>query len=722
MATVWKIGSRWSSYGAANASILSIFRRNKVVFVGLEDESWFLENVHRGDYFAIADGYQIVAIAKATSFPDYIGNLKDIIVKEQDNSVFNLEENKNWAVGVKVQIHDIRKEDWSRFYYMKRASICRVNYELSSSLVDYYENDALPFAISSRTCSLTDGGNPNYSALLNPHITYIVPVYQRPYEWSEDNIRPFVTDILNGYLGKERNAAHPEPLFIGTMQLAQPWHISKTEIQQDIIDGQQRITTLTIFLNELKRLHPEAKALAKLGFNWIETHVSKEQGYYLDSYLSGKPAEEQNQYYANARLISDIFLNEIGNLEKEINIERFCDYLLHSLYFVVIETTAGVSKTIQIFNTINNSGLDLNGSDLFKVRMYEYLTDCKGEDESAFEKIQAVYQLLDKKNRECGKNVTGFDGILDVYKNVLVTKFNLNSMFYAFGWDTFFERLFDTLLGIKTWDNFGPVLSNKEFEISLDEIAVVIETRFEFESYNYQSVETRFAVYQSTWWSRYSRSVWLIIYQFLYFYRKDENKYSSLETLLICLNKLFFIYSVTFYKQIYEINSFVSDLIKSIAKSNPEEIIKTVKDKIASYDRESLKETLGGYITNNDKRKRLVCSLSTYLEERYDNPDGVWENIFGTAFDIEHIHANADELVQIDETLQNSIGNLGQLEYDINRSIQAIPFSQKRLRYKDSKYLTFKHIAKNFEKWDQEEAENRRKNEVDRMLKYIYDE
>lgn len=207
-----------------------------------------------------------------------------------------------------------------------------------------------------------------------------------------------------------------------------------------------------------------------------------------------------------------------------------------------------------------------------------------------------------------------------------------------------------------------------------------------------------------------------------HFGRIDMRKVLSVETLLICLNKLFFIYSVTFYKQIYEINSFVSDLIKSIAKSNPEEIIKTVKDKIASYDRESLKETLGGYITNNDKRKRLVCSLSTYLEERYDNPDGVWENIFDTAFDIEHIHANADELVQIDETLQNSIGNLGQLEYDINRSIQAIPFSQKRLRYKDSKYLTFKHIAKNFEKWDQEEAENRRKNEVDRMLKYIYDE
>lgn len=59
------------------------------------------------------------------------------------------------------------------------------------------------------------------------------------------------------------------------------------------------------------------------------------------------------------------------------NIDSFVEYILNDILFVVIETVAGLSKTIQIFNTINTAGLDLNGDDLFKVRLYEYLHDIK---------------------------------------------------------------------------------------------------------------------------------------------------------------------------------------------------------------------------------------------------------------------------------------------------------------------------------------------------------
>ncbi len=728
MAKVWKIGSRWNEYGDAKASILSIFLRNNTVFVGLSNEGRFLHEVERGDYFAIADGYQIVAVAKAVSAPDYIGNLKEIIVTKRDNCVFNFKENKDWAVGVKVQIHEVKKEDWGKFYYMKRSSFCRVNDELSQKIIEYYEYSAPKFSIASYTSTLISGPQSQYSSLLDRHVTYIVPVYQRPYEWTELQINQFITDIVNSFLGKERNARNPEPMFIGTMQLSEKRDISKTEIQQNIIDGQQRITTLTIFLKELKKLYPQSAKLSSLRFDWLETHVNKEQSKYLESYLNDTEVNtELNVYSRNAKIITNCFLNECGNVEEgtfdfEKRIDLFCDYILHSLYFVVIETTAGLSKTIQIFNTINNTGLDLNGSDLFKVRMYEYLTDYLGEDESAFDKIQEVYQLLDSMNKKHGRWVTGFDGILDIYKNVLVTKYNLNSGFYSFGWDTFFERLFDTLLGVKSWDNFGPVLSNKDFFISLDEIKQVIELRFEYSDYKYVTLEAIFALNHSNWWSRYSRSLWLVIYQFLYFNRGHANRYVLLERLVISLDKLFFIYSVTYYKQIYDINNFVAELIKSMAHKSPEEIIGAVKNKYAAYDQKLLERTLGGYINDNEKRKRLVCSLSTFLEERYDNPEGVIKNIFETSFDIEHIHANADEEVEIDDTLQNSIGNLAQLEYDINRSIQADPFKLKRIRYKDSKYLTFQRIAAKYTKWDTEEAEHRRVQQVEKMLHYIYDE
>ena len=60
---VWKVGSRWSEFGARGTSIVDIFRRNNYVFVGSNGER-FRDSVERNDYLAIADGYTIVAVAK----------------------------------------------------------------------------------------------------------------------------------------------------------------------------------------------------------------------------------------------------------------------------------------------------------------------------------------------------------------------------------------------------------------------------------------------------------------------------------------------------------------------------------------------------------------------------------------------------------------------------------------------------------------------------------
>ncbi len=63
MAHVWKVGSRWSSNGAAGTSLINIFRRSNYVFVGSSGER-FYESVRKNDYLAIADGLTIVAVAK----------------------------------------------------------------------------------------------------------------------------------------------------------------------------------------------------------------------------------------------------------------------------------------------------------------------------------------------------------------------------------------------------------------------------------------------------------------------------------------------------------------------------------------------------------------------------------------------------------------------------------------------------------------------------------
>lgn len=74
-----------------------------------------------------------------------------------------------------------------------------------------------------------------------------IPKYQRSYTWDEEQVRDLVTDLLKAV---ELNTPH----YIGTIVVAK----DKTKKNTlNIVDGQQRTTTLTIFLNELIRRLPD---------------------------------------------------------------------------------------------------------------------------------------------------------------------------------------------------------------------------------------------------------------------------------------------------------------------------------------------------------------------------------------------------------------------------------------------------------------------------------
>ena len=104
MANVWKIGTRWSDWGDSSASVLSIMRRNNLAFVCLDevDKRKFLNSVKKGDYIALADGYQIVAIGKATGNADYLRNFKNFYVSSNDYENFSLDDGGDKIVAVKI--------------------------------------------------------------------------------------------------------------------------------------------------------------------------------------------------------------------------------------------------------------------------------------------------------------------------------------------------------------------------------------------------------------------------------------------------------------------------------------------------------------------------------------------------------------------------------------------------------------------------------------------
>jgi hypothetical protein len=152
---------------------------------------------------------------------------------------------------------------------------------------------------------------------------------------------------------------------------------------------------------------------------------------------------------------------------------------------------------------------------------------------------------------------------------------------------------------------------------------------------------------------------------------------------------------------------------------------------MSSVSRDHLKQEIGKNIIDKPKWKTLVCTLSEYLEEIEcgKSLNEIRSLLFEDCYyDIEHIHANENdtECIGIDDDLQNSIGNLMLLEYDINRSIGCLIFKEKKDRsngekcYKDSRLATVNRIRM-FEEWTIREIKYRREREVQKISDFLLD-
>lgn len=374
------------------------------------------------------------------------------------------------------------------------------------------------FSICAKTCTLKyNKQEGNASILGDEKAKYIIPIYQRAYSWSEEQLRRFISDIFISYWGNDRESPE-EPMFIGTMQLS-----SKTNNnEQDVIDGQQRLTTFLIFLKILQLKFQSNEELKSLQFDWLTTRVNNgTQQEYLEKVIGSdelSKEEELNPYMKNAFLINELIDEHIKEEEDNNNnfdIDKFIRHVFSNIYFVVIETRAGLSKTLQIFNAINTAGLDLNGGDIFKIRMYEYLKEKKGQGENVFDEICNLYGNIERFNLKIGHQFTNINFILSIYQYILIAKYDLPVALYYYATDTFFERLFDTIFNINQWEHFKNNLEN--VELSIKDIKQIIDVRYEWEKHwknkTNQTAEDICSIHL-IWWSRYSR-YWILTFVFL---------------------------------------------------------------------------------------------------------------------------------------------------------------------------------------------------------------
>lgn len=169
------------------------------------------------------------------------------------------------------------------------------------------------FAIAAKTCTLKHNKQNGGGILLDGTTHYVIPIYQRPYSWDEEQIKKFLGDIFMSYWGNERKV-QKDSIFIGTMQLT-----ARNGNEHHIIDGQQRLSTLLILLKLIKHLYPENKAAQEIPLQWLSTQVNKGvQQAYLEEFLNRDilPCGTMlNPYLKNALLIKELLDEELKDEE-----------------------------------------------------------------------------------------------------------------------------------------------------------------------------------------------------------------------------------------------------------------------------------------------------------------------------------------------------------------------------------------------------------------------
>ena len=226
------------------------------------------------------------------------------------------------------------------------------------------------------------------SQILTTQVRYEIPPYQRPYSWEEDNVKQLLEDLLEAYEAKDRE------YFIGSLITIE----RERDRFYDVVDGQQRLTTLNIILARLRDhiadgaskallqncllpqnpLTGEAEAprlsLRKKDQNFFRKHVLESQPVAKDK-VNGLEVPQQN-LIQNAAVI-DAFCQ--GRTEQELKL--LANFILSSVY-VVFVTTFSFDSAYRLFNVLNARGMPLSNADLIKNSLFSQLRGQVGESET----------------------------------------------------------------------------------------------------------------------------------------------------------------------------------------------------------------------------------------------------------------------------------------------------------------------------------------------------
>ncbi|WQZ15409.1 DUF262 domain-containing protein [Helicobacter pylori] len=271
-----------------------------------------------------------------------------------------------------------------------------------------------------------DSNDLNLRDILKDELYYQIPIYQRPYQWTEENCEKLLDDLFFNY-EDDRESDY----FCGSLVLILISEDSKKAKTYDVVDGQQRLSTFILLAKVLsalysERLTEESKDYLqeslitkygkkdRLNFSAVGFNSKKDFQYALTSFNDAPVSNNKNNYLKNAICLKNYLK------KKEIeDINDFIEWLYFKVVFITI-TCPDADKALRIFNVLNTRGLPLNATDIFKGELLKELA--KEEDQK---KLVSRWNALSQK---CSDNDLTMETLFSWYLTYLESKTSREKM------------------------------------------------------------------------------------------------------------------------------------------------------------------------------------------------------------------------------------------------------------------------------------------------------
>ena len=518
---------------------------------------------------------------------------------------------------------------------------------------------------------------------------FAIPEYQRPYAWTTDQIQTLFDDLVEYTSGEEKDSTY----FLGTIVAYE-----NDENEQEIIDGQQRITSLFLLLRALySKLSSMSETLQSKNFMrqieaamWEQDELTAEVDFEKVLIVSRVVGEEENNIFTNILVTGETEKGRKDTYSEnyKLFVELIEDYASKEpeLFYwfiqnvlnraILLPITADSQDTaLTIFSTLNDRGLALSDADIFKAKIYNYIDNSQKKDfieewklidesaSNANESIQKLfyYYMFYLRAKENDRNTTT-PGIRKYYSQ------------------NQFEKLYQSDL-----------LTNLRLLVSL---WTVINNRIVVEGENWSENKEILKVLDSL--SSYPNEFWkypVVIYYLRY--KSSENFESDF---LNFLRNLFAVLSAR-----YVVTPTINAVKRSILNLNASVYqSKTPKFDFSLVDEEEFKEKVKNAHRNT---VRMLLKVLAYQKQEELLPEK-WEieHILPQKWQNSFFPDNSEREVR---DLIEHIGNKIPFEKKLNIIASNGYFAKKKETYQKSSITLVQDLAKDKSDWKLDEIRER---------------